>query len=349
MIELFIKPIKIEPKPEMTSLTKQPGILGAGVFPKAFDPARSSTRRRGFTLIELLVVIAIIAILAALLLPALAATKEKAWRTVCMSNLRQIGLGANLYATENDDFLPLCGWKNAPLDPNPPSPSTGNPWQTYEVIRYQNVGSTVSSGTITEGPYALGLLFFHKQVQNPKVFYCPSIKTGNYAYDTYAEDGYPWPSIPADYTGGPNPYVRTSYDFYPQSKVPITLNDPNYGTVTLPMLKTATANVVSPGGVTNSVKLPIPLKTGDADPHKSVSADVLQTFQAMSHKTGGQPYGVNVLFGDGHVVFYVVGGNNHKGTYEPFDPLLWDPLDVGSTGPGGDPTGFRIIMSAFQP
>ncbi len=129
-------------------------------------PAELARKRAaGFTLIELLVVIAIIAILAALLLPALARSKQQAQGVKCLSNGKQLTLGWIMYAGENREVLPnniggaYGGWCNGDL-----SESSGNPDNTNYMYMMGAAGDGNPASTFTIGPY----------VKSPGVYQCPA-------------------------------------------------------------------------------------------------------------------------------------------------------------------------------
>jgi prepilin-type N-terminal cleavage/methylation domain-containing protein len=125
-------------------------------------------RRRAFTLIELLVTLAIIAILAALLLPALASGKAQGRRAACLSNLRQIGIAIECYAPDNNGDIPY-GPKAPPFtSPSDFYTSTGAPTSLI------SLGSSSPPGQ----PVGLGLLLAQYLCDEPKVLFCPGSDQG---------------------------------------------------------------------------------------------------------------------------------------------------------------------------
>jgi prepilin-type N-terminal cleavage/methylation domain-containing protein len=129
-------------------------------------PSRRS--RHAFTLVELLVVIGIIALLIAILLPALTKAREASQKTVCISNLRQLGTAMQLYATEYKDYIPI-GYMDQ---------------KQFSYIVYHR--NTISTPRVSQ----MGFLVTGKTITDGKAFFCPSENDPMFMYQTPEN---PWP------------------------------------------------------------------------------------------------------------------------------------------------------------
>jgi prepilin-type N-terminal cleavage/methylation domain-containing protein len=148
----------------------------------------------GFTLIEVLVVVAIIALLVSILLPSLSRAREQARRTVCASNLHELGLALLMYRETTKSF--------------PHQARVGVPDCQFGVYPAPGVGNTIAAWP-TSVHNALGR-FIGKQtaIRPNQVFYCPSVSASDRgSVDIDREQ-------PACSIGNPEPYLHITYFYY---------------------------------------------------------------------------------------------------------------------------------------
>ena len=137
------------------------------------NSVKCSKFRTAFTLIELLVVIAIIAILAALLLPALREAQQRAQRTACCNNLKQLGLALNMYLTDAQDVMPWVNWDS---DPTPPCPAgwlyQGDGLNDPVNLKTGNAVNDANTWFKTRAQNLAGGVYW-QYIPNQKTYMCP--------------------------------------------------------------------------------------------------------------------------------------------------------------------------------
>ena len=220
-------------------------------------------KKHAFTLIELLVVITIVALLLAIITPALRKAKEYAKRVICSSNSRQTGLALGVYAENNDG-------KVVPLT-RPDGGSTNNAMAHWGVVAFNPNYMDLSGMMI---PLHLGILYREGLIETAEVFYCPAQpRNPNYPipynYDAYTKnDTVEWGTETYQNPGFGADYTRTSYNYW-------TYYETHLGNI----------GSYRPILIDN-------VQEWEVVPHRKGSAT-----------SDTVPQGLSALFGDGHVAF----------------------------------------------
>jgi len=242
------------------------------------------SQRHGFTLIELLVVIAIIAILAAMLLPALAKAKAKGQQTVCLSNLKQWGLAQIMYVGDFNETYPMTkipdGTTGAPGGYNEDNPL----WSDLSDFYYQNPKQGLAAWFNALPPYISSPPLYAYAIQNNTA----GIQNFNSGHNIFQ-----CPTAKID--PGVQPNLRPAFQYGMNSKA---LSDlPNATFLKTSMVHSPAAFVLFCEGRTLTTETPF---YGDS----TKATDVCKPQVYTTAFTSRHNYGASITFGDGHAAWY---------------------------------------------
>jgi prepilin-type N-terminal cleavage/methylation domain-containing protein/prepilin-type processing-associated H-X9-DG protein len=248
----------------------------------------SSPTDKGFTLIELLVVIAIIAILAAILFPVFSQARAKARSAVCISNVKQIALGMNMYAQDYDESFPQWKWD-----------------QSYS-------GGGGGPGPVNDAT-TLWWNAIYPYVKNAQIFNCPD---NNYQFTTRQDGHWGWFTSGANVNKivGLNPVFYDTVVGYGSSE-PLTYDHPRMASMSRPSETLIVAdcltsltgweewNSYDPTGKSfkNAYRLRrVAYANGANSPETWTDAAVYGPFQSAWDRDGRHSNGNNIGFADSH-------------------------------------------------
>jgi prepilin-type N-terminal cleavage/methylation domain-containing protein len=266
-------------------------------------------QKSGFTLIELLVVIAIIAILAAMLLPALAKAKTRAQQISCINNLKQWGLADSMYVDDNNQTFP---WPRYQVS----STSQQDEPQWSDVQTFYNVGQGNDVWFNALPPYVAGLPLY-KWVSNPTLF---ADSKSIFTCPTAVAQGINPIDAPVAH-GDMNATARPLFNYGMNSKS--LANEPNATSLRSVMVAHPSAFVLYSDVRNRSDE--VPYYGSAANQIDLATPHCYTTRFSARHSIGG-----NIVFSDAHAAFY-------KYSY-----VVSDGVSNPAIGGGKDPGNFDI-------